>query len=81
MSKPDFRGQDSEAHEIERATTRIRQVQLAKTLAQRSRFGEALKILHKVREQYEEEANKRMVDWLISEVERQQGSARFEGES
>jgi len=66
----------NEDAEIERITARIRLVELAKTLAAKGSFAEALKVLHRVRDQYQDAKLVRRVDWLIAETERQQGTER-----
>lgn len=59
------------ADEIERITSRIRQVDLAKALAARGKVAEALQLLRTVRDMYDEPAKRQLVDWMIRDLERQ----------
>lgn len=61
---------DPNSAEIERLTARIRQVDLAKALAARGNTQEALTLLHKVRDLYDEPAKRQLVDWMIKDLER-----------
>ncbi len=55
--------------DMERITTRMNQVSLAKSLIKKGALKEALQILRGVREKYTEESMLRMVDFLIRDLE------------
>lgn len=55
--------------DMERITTRMNQVSLAKSLIKKGAHAEALKILRTVREKYTEESMLKMVDFLIKDLE------------
>lgn len=63
---------DGDAAEIERITARIKQVDLAKALAARGNTQEALQLLRKVREMYDEPTKRQLVDWMIRDLEQKQ---------
>lgn len=67
--------QPPHADEVERITSRIRQVDLAKALAARGNVDEALRLLTKVRDMYDEPAKRQLVDWMIRDLERKQKPA------
>ena len=55
--------------DMERITTRMNQVSLAKSLIKKGAHKEALTILRSVREKYTEESMLKMVDFLIRDLE------------
>ena len=55
--------------DMERITTRMNQVSLAKSLVKKGAYQEALQILRTVRERYTEESMLKMVDFLIKDLE------------
>lgn len=55
--------------DMERITTRMNQVSLAKSLIKKGAHKEALLILRSVREKYHEESMLKMVDFLIKDLE------------
>jgi hypothetical protein len=55
--------------DMERITTRMNQVSLAKSLIKKGAHKEALQILRSVREKYNEESMLKMVDFLIKDLE------------
>lgn len=59
--------------DMERITTRMNQVSLAKSLIKKGALKEALQILRSVREKYTEESMLKMVDFLIRDLETKQG--------
>lgn len=58
--------------DMERITTRMNQVSLAKSLIKKGALKEALQILRGVREKYTEESMLKMVDFLIRDLEARQ---------
>jgi hypothetical protein len=62
--------------DMERITTRMNQVSLAKSLIKKGALKEALQILRGVREKYTEESMLRMVDFLIRDLESRQAAPR-----
>lgn len=58
--------------DMERITTRMNQVSLAKSLIKKGALKEALQILRGVREKYTEESMLKMVDFLIRDLESRQ---------
>ncbi|MBX3471875.1 MAG: hypothetical protein KF878_33890 [Planctomycetes bacterium] len=55
--------------DMERITSRMNQVSLAKSLVKKGAYREALQILRGVREKYTEESMVKMVDFLIRDLE------------
>lgn len=55
--------------DMQRITTRMNQVHLAKTLVKKGMFGDALRILQNVRDKYTEPSMVRMIDFLIKDVQ------------
>jgi hypothetical protein len=62
--------------DMERITTRMNQVSLAKSLVKKGAYQEALQILRTVRERYTEESMLKMVDFLIKDLETKIGAGR-----
>lgn len=62
--------------DMERITTRMNQVSLAKSLIKKGALKEALQILRAVREKYTEESMLKMVDFLIRDLESRQAATR-----
>ncbi len=60
--------------DMERITTRMNQVSLAKSLIKKGAHKEALQILRTVREKYTEPSMLKMVDFLIRDLENKQGT-------
>lgn len=60
----------SEADEFQVLTDRIQKMEMARALADTGQFEKALEILHKVRAAYIEADKRRMVEWLINDIER-----------
>lgn len=59
-----------EVDEFQVLTDRIQKMEMARALADSGQFEKALEILHKVRAAYVEPDKRRMVEWLINEIER-----------
>jgi hypothetical protein len=55
--------------DMQRITTRMNQVHLAKTLVKKGMYPDALRILQNVREKYTEPSMLRMIDFLIKDVQ------------
>lgn len=62
--------------DMERITTRMNQVSLAKSLVKKGAYQEALQILRTVRERYTEESMLKMVDFLIRDLESKLGAKK-----
>jgi hypothetical protein len=62
--------------DMERITTRMNQVSLAKALVKKGAYQEALTILRSVREKYVEASMVKMVDFLIKDLEAKLGAPR-----
>lgn len=62
--------------DMERITTRMNQVSLAKTLVKKGAYQEALTILRAVREKYVEASMVKMVDFLIKDLEAKLGAPK-----
>jgi hypothetical protein len=60
--------------DMERITTRMNQVSLAKALVKKGAYQEALTILRSVREKYVEASMLKMVDFLIKDLEAKLGA-------
>lgn len=61
--------------DMERITTRMNQVSLAKALIKKGALKEALQLLRGVREKYTEPSMLKMVDFLIRDLEARQGTS------
>jgi len=65
-----FTKDDEPPSDVVRAITRrIQTVEMARGLAAGGKTEQALKLLHKVRESYQDERMQKRVDWLIRRIE------------